>query len=127
MYAIMYVEDLIQIDMKTNNCFSVTEARKNIFKITDEVQKPGNYCTLTENGKPKAVLMSAEDFESWQETLEVMSEMPDLIDDIREFEEDKRTGKVKDYITLEELILELEKKENAISGKNKGRGKKANK
>ena len=123
----MYVDELTKIHMKPNNFFSVTEARKNIFKIADEVQKPGNYYTLTENGRPKAVVMSAEEFESWKETMDVMSEMPDLADDIKRFEEDLKTGRTKDYVTLDELILKLQKKENGISGKNRRKSSKANK
>jgi len=126
MYAIMYTGELTTICMKPSKFFSITEARKNIFKIANEVQKSGHYYTLTENGRPKVVLMSADGFESWQETLEVMSEMPDLMDDIRRFEEDKRTGKVNDYITLEELTAEILKKENELSSNNRRGSKKAN-
>lgn len=126
-YAIMYTYELTTICMKARNFFSLTEARKNLFKIADEVQKSGNHYTLTEKGKAKVVVMSAEQFESWQETLEVMAEMPDLIDDIRKVEEDERTGKTDDYITLEELILELKEKENALSSKNRRKSGKANK
>ncbi len=49
--------------MKTKNTLSVSEGRKNIFSIVDEVQKPNIYYTLTERGKPKAVIVSAEKFE----------------------------------------------------------------
>lgn len=122
----MYADGLTQIYMKPNNFFSVTEARKNFFRLTDEVQKSGNHYTLTENGRPKAVLMSAEQFESWQETLDVMIEMPDLMDDVREYEEDKRTGAVNDYISFEDLLLKLQKKENELSNKHKGKGRKTN-
>ena len=95
-----------QIDMKTDRTLSITEARKKIFEIAKEVQKPDVHYVLTENGKPKAVVMSAEEFESWRETLEVMAEMPELADEIKEFEEDLKTGKVKDYTTFEELLAE---------------------
>ncbi len=49
--------------MKTKNTLSVSEARKNIFEIIDEIQKPNVYYTLTERGKPRAVILSAEKFE----------------------------------------------------------------
>ena len=49
--------------MKTKTTLSVSEARKNIFEIVDEVQKPNIYYTLTERGKPKAVVLSAEKFD----------------------------------------------------------------
>ncbi|MFZ5982694.1 MAG: type II toxin-antitoxin system Phd/YefM family antitoxin [Patescibacteria group bacterium] len=49
--------------MKSKNTLSVSEGRKNIFSIIEEVQKPNIYYTLTERGKPKAVILSAEKFE----------------------------------------------------------------
>ena len=87
--------------MNTKTTIPITEGRKKIFKISDEVQKPGQYYTLTEKGRPKVVIMSAEEFESWQETLEVMKEFPNLDKDIKKAEEEYRKG---DYITLEELL-----------------------
>ena len=87
--------------MNTKTTIPITEGRKKIFKISDEVQKPGQYYTLTEKGRPKVVIMSAEEFESWQETLEVMKEFPNLDKDIKRAEEEYKKG---DYITLEELL-----------------------
>ena len=49
--------------MKTKTTLSISDARKNIFEIIDEVQKPNVYYTLTERGKPRAVVLSAEKFE----------------------------------------------------------------
>lgn len=89
--------------MKPKTTISLTEARKRIFEIADEVQKPGNYYTFTENGRPKTVLMSFEEFDSWVETLEVMKEFPDLEKDIKEAEEEYERG---EYVTLEELLAE---------------------
>ena len=89
--------------MNTKTTLPITEARKKIFKITDEVQKPGNYYTLTDKGRPKAVLMSAEEFESWQETMEVMKEFPDLDKDVKEADRAVKTGEYKNWATLDDL------------------------
>ena len=69
--------------MSSKNILSITEARKNIFKLSDNVQKAGVYYTLVQHGRPKAVLMSADQFDSWQETMEVMRDFPDLKNDIK--------------------------------------------
>ncbi|OGZ24055.1 MAG: hypothetical protein A3A08_01440 [Candidatus Nealsonbacteria bacterium RIFCSPLOWO2_01_FULL_41_9] len=90
--------------MNTKTTLPISEARKIIFKISDEVQKPGNYYTFTEKGRPKAVIMSAEEFDSWQETLEVVKEFPDLKKDIKEAEKAFKSGEYKSWITLEELL-----------------------
>jgi len=49
--------------MRTKTTLSVSEARKNIFEIIDKVQEPNIYYTLTERGRPKAVVLSAEKFD----------------------------------------------------------------
>lgn len=50
--------------MKAKTTLSISEARKNFFAITDEVQSPEVYYTLTQRGRPKVVIVSAEQFES---------------------------------------------------------------
>jgi len=90
--------------MNIKTTLPITEARKKIFKITDEAQKPGNYYTLTEKGRPKAVLMSAEEFESWQETMEVMREFPDLDKDVKEVDRAVKTGEYKKWATLDDIM-----------------------
>ena len=87
--------------MDTKTTLSISEARKRIFEIATDVQKPDTYYILTENGRPKVVIMSAEEFESWQETMDVMREFPDLKKEITEAEQEFAQGK---YTTLEELL-----------------------
>lgn len=90
--------------MSIKNIISITEARNNLFKITDQIQKSGAYFTLTERGRAKAVIMSAVEFESWQETVEVMREFPDLDKDIKETNKAVKTGEYKNWTTLEQLL-----------------------
>jgi len=59
---------------------------------------------LTEKGRPKVVIMSAEEFESWRETIEVMREFPDLDKDIKEAERAFKSGEYKNWTTLEQLL-----------------------
>jgi prevent-host-death family protein len=90
------------MDIKTT--LPISEARKRIFKIAEDVQKPNTHYTLTENGRPKAVMMSAQEFESWQETLEVTRDFPDLKKDVERVERDVRSGAYRKYATLEEVM-----------------------
>ena len=108
------------MDAKTT--LSISEARKKIFKIAEQVQKPDTHYTLTEKGKPKAVMMSAEEFESWQETMEVICDFPDLEKDIKELERDQKSGAYKGYVALEDvlaregfLVADKAVKKNALS------------
>lgn len=117
--------------MNTKTTISITEARKKIFNIAEEVQKPGVYYTLTEKGRPKAVVMSAEEYESMVETMEVERIFPDLDKDIAETEEAFRTGEYKKWPTLEDLekdwgfaVAEKPKKKYGIHPTNKTKSKK---
>jgi antitoxin YefM len=48
---------------------SISELRKNLAAAVDRVAADHDYTIVTrEGGKPAAVLMSLEDFSSWQET-----------------------------------------------------------
>ena len=117
--------------MNTKTTIPISEARKNIFKIAEKVQKPGVYFTFTEKGKPKGVIMSAEEFESLTETMEVIRQFPNLDRDIAQADKAIRTGQYKKYPTLDDLkndwgfkFGEKVNKKNAISTVSKTKNKK---
>jgi prevent-host-death family protein len=91
--------------MRTKTTISISEARKKIFDIAEEVQKPGVYYTFTEKGRPKAVMMSFEEFESWVETLEVAQDFPDLKKDIEETNRAVKSGEYKNWTSLDQLLM----------------------
>ncbi|MBI1971645.1 MAG: type II toxin-antitoxin system Phd/YefM family antitoxin [Candidatus Wildermuthbacteria bacterium] len=92
--------------MDPKRTIPITEARKRIFEIINEVQKPDTYYTLTENGKPKAVILSVEEFESLWETIATLEEIPDLAKHIEEVEQDIQSGAYKNYPTLEKILAQ---------------------
>lgn len=104
--------------MNTKTTLTITEARKNIFDVAKNIQKPGTYYTLTEKGHPKAVIMSAEEFESWQETLEVIRDFPELNKNVTETDKAVKSGGYKKWATLSDL-----KKERNITLANKQKKK----
>ena len=117
--------------MNIQNTLSITEARKKIFDLAEEAQRPGSYFTLTENGRPKVVIMSAEEFESWAEILEVIRDFPDLDKDVAEAEEAFRTGEHKKWSTLEDLerdwgfaVADKSKRKYDVHPRNKTKSKK---
>ena len=115
--------------MNSKTTIPISEARKKIFLIAEEVQKPDTHYTLTQRGRPKAVIMSADDFDAWQETMEIMSD-PELMEEIRQTKEDFEKGRMDKFITLEELTDSLGYKiadktsKKYVSGKIKKKGKK---
>ena len=70
-----------------------TEARKDLSKILDQVSAIHEHVTITRQGKPAAVVMSADEFESWQETLELLAD-PKALAAIRRAEKDIAAGRV---------------------------------
>ena len=99
--------------MSHETTLPLTEARRTIFTLASNVQKPGRYYTLTDNGRAKAVIMSAQEFESWVETLEVMRDFPTIAKDAAEARRDFKSGKWKKYTSLESIL----EKEGLISNK----------
>jgi prevent-host-death family protein len=87
--------------MDTKTTLPISEARKKIFKIAEKVQRPATYYTLTEKGRPKIVVLSADEFESWQETFEVMRIFPKLEKDIKKAEREYKKG---NYSLLEDVL-----------------------
>ena len=79
----------------------ISQARKEIFYIAKQVQKPGQHFILTENGHPRLVILSAAEFESLVETVEILRSFPDLEDDIKKAEKEYKNGNIK---TLDELL-----------------------
>ena len=103
--------------MDTKHTISISEARKRIFEIADEVQQPDTHYVLTENGKPKAVILSAEEFEDLLDNLDILSD-PDLLKEIEEAEQQYKKG---EYVTWDELKQELGVGQEELVVRDKGK------
>lgn len=68
------------------------EARANFYQLLDEVDSKLRQFTITLRGKQKAVIMSAEEYEGWLETLDIMSD-PKLVASIKQGMAELRAGK----------------------------------
>jgi prevent-host-death family protein len=88
---------------------TATEARKKFYAIIAATEHPGVSVVITHDGLPKVVVMSFEEFEGWQETMEIMADPdPSLDRDIREGIREMKKGKVpKGAISLDALKKEL--------------------
>lgn len=89
--------------MNSKRTISISEARKRIFDIAEEVQKPGRHYTFTEKGRPKAVLVSAEEFDSLMENLEILSD-PKALARIEKAEQEFDRG---EYSSWDQVKKEL--------------------
>lgn len=90
--------------MNAKTTLPITEVRRRLFEITKAVRKPGVHYTITENGKPTVVIMSVDEFESWQETLELLQDFPNIVEDLKEAEKDIKAGRT---IPYEQVLREL--------------------
>lgn len=88
---------------------TTTEARRNFYKVIDTAGHPGVFVVITHEGLPKAVVMSFEEFEGWQETMEIMSDPdPSLDKDIRAgIKEMKSERRPKNTVSLDALKKKL--------------------
>jgi prevent-host-death family protein len=82
----------------------VTEARKNLLTLVDEISDAYSRIDLTKNGKIKATLVSPDYLDSLEETI---YSLKNSFSDIKRAEKELEEGK---YISLEEI----KKKYNAV-------------
>ena len=85
--------------MKT---LSLSEAKAKLSGLVDEVSRRDEEVVITKNGRPAAVLVSADEYESWQETLAVRADAG-LMRDIKRGLTALKARKAKLY-TLQELF-----------------------
>ena len=65
--------------MKT---LSLSEAKMKLSELIESVYSTDEEVIITKNGRPAAVLVSPEEFESWKETIEIKSNH-DLMGEIK--------------------------------------------
>jgi prevent-host-death family protein len=82
----------------------ITKARENLTKMVTNAQKNLDEYIITVNGSPAAVLISADEYDSWKETNEIVSD-PQLMKNIQEGEKDIQKGNIYD---LEDVKNELD-------------------
>jgi len=85
--------------MKT---LSLSEAKAKLSGLVDAVERRDEEVVITRNGRPAAVLISADEYESWKETQAIQSDK-DLMAQIRKSLRQLKAGKARLY-TLEELF-----------------------
>ena len=80
----------------------LSEAKARLNRLVDEVRERDEEILITKNGRPAAVLLSADEVESWKETLAITSDR-DFMEEIRKGLKQLRKQNARLY-TLEELF-----------------------
>ena len=80
----------------------LSEAKTKLSSLIDEVRDRDEEVTITRNGRPVAVLVSADEFDSWKETISIRADAA-LWEEIRQGLAALKKGNARLY-TLEELF-----------------------
>ncbi len=82
---------------------TITKAREELPMLVDRASKRMDDYIITVNGIPTAIIMSVAEYESWQETSEILADSS-LMKSIKQGEKDIKNGK---FVTLEQLEKDL--------------------
>ena len=81
----------------------LSEVKMKLSQLVEEVASLDEEITITRNGKPVAIIVSPDEFDSWKETLAIRADA-ELMAEIRRGLEDIK--KKRKLYTLEELFAE---------------------
>jgi antitoxin YefM len=81
----------------------LSEVKMKLSQLVEEVASLDEEITITRNGKPVAIIVSPDEFDSWKETLAIRADA-ELMAEIRKGLEDIK--KKRRLYTLEELFAE---------------------
>jgi antitoxin YefM len=84
----------------------ITEAKARIAELADRVAREHDHFTITRNGRADVMLISVAEYESLQETLDVLGD-DDTLADLRQSREDFAAG---DTFDAAEVRAELERR-----------------
>lgn len=82
---------------------TVSEAKKNLLSMIREADEVFERYLITRNSDPKAVLLSVEEFESWLETMEILSD-PKAMQEIRAAKKEIKEQKT---VSLDQALEEF--------------------
>ena len=74
----------------------VSEARQTLPELVSRMRRLMDRVIITRKGKPEAVIMAFEEYESWVETLELISR-PETVRGIREGLADLKAGRSRSF------------------------------
>ncbi len=80
-----------------------TEARARLTDLLDEIEARHEHVVITRNGRPSVVVLSAEEYDTLEETLEILQD-EDALEALRESKRDVQAGRLS---SLDEVRREL--------------------
>lgn len=89
----------------------ITEAKARIAELADRVAREHDHFTITRNGRADVMLISVAEYESMQETLDLLSD-DEARADLRQSREDFASG---DTFSVDEVRTELERRRHGAA------------
>jgi len=89
----------------------ITEAKARIAELADRVARQHDHFTITRNGRADVMLISVAEYESLQETLDLLSD-DEALADLRQSREDFAAG---DTFAVHEVRAELEQRRGGVA------------
>lgn len=83
---------------------SLADVKNRLSEVVDGIEREHGRVVITKHGRPAAVLLNAEDLESLEETLSVLSR-PELLADVREALAEERAGKTRRLTKIDAIGL----------------------
>lgn len=77
--------------MVISDSLSLAQAKAHLSELVEDVETEHRRVVITKHGRPSAVVLSVEDLEALEETLDLLSD-PEALADLREAAEARQTG-----------------------------------
>lgn len=83
---------VIVVAMTLSEQLSLADVKNRLSHVVDMIEREHGRVVITKHGRPAAVMLSVEDLESLEETLEILAN-PELADAIRRGTVDREAGR----------------------------------
>lgn len=78
---------------------SLADVKAHFSEVVDLVERSSERVVVTKNGKPAVIIMSVEDYEGWEDTVDILT-TPGALEEIRQAHADIEAGR---YYTADDL------------------------
>ena len=78
--------------MTSGDHVALADAKNRLSEVVERLEREHGRVVITKHGRPAAVMLSVEDLDSLEETLEILSD-PALVRDIRKSQREVQAGK----------------------------------
>ncbi len=96
----------ILMAMMAQQHLALADVKNRLSEVVEGLEREHGRVVVTKHGRPAVVMLSVEDLESLEETLEILSDRQ-LMDEIRESQADIAAGRV-EVLTREEILAQVE-------------------